>query len=950
MISSTTTHSPLPIVRTDPLALFEGGIPLSVAAHRPSSRMPSWLLVCAVLGLSLSALGAADPGPRTGDVAAEVVAERQFGDLLGVMPITDRIVAFHLRDGHVVYPQVGEDGSYVSGRKSRAFYEKVIQPQALERLDAYRVESPDDPAFAAGLAPLRVGYKGKGDGYMGPDRDPPYLREYLVYAELPHPLKPGCSYHFDLRHLAGNAGTAAFVFDVAALRSPTIQVSQVGFTPDAPKFAFLSQWMGTFASSEHPLGALNLSSHASAKWRLVDVATGDLALQGQGLRLQQPKDRLDGPRQLGNWSGADVYEVDFTALQRPGRYVLVVDGIGRSFPFRVSVDAYRPVYQAASRALFFQRTGIERDVPEFSTHMPRGQHPDDLPFKINLNYNSYTNPKQKTDPPGFDRPVRGIWGWYADAADWDHYVGHYKVPMAMLLLFNLKPDNFQDGDVGNRYRLAPNTPWIEEAGNGLPDLLDEARWLIDFARRTRRALMDQGLGTGGLPGYVGIEAGHGAGPSWTDPRMQAVGNEMPNGTYGYAACAAYLAYTLDHLAQRSGQPAHPESQEWLKEAHESFRWAEETTRPRDAQTPVYRALAAAALYAATGEQRWEGIYREAWQTIESARWQNHPGIGSTWRSPSEWMLAGGLYLEAAGRHKDHDPDFYRQLNESWIARTDRMTNSYASRGYRFGGIDPEQGWTRGMIGQPRTLMQAVAYHVTGERKYIDEMHAALAYMLGGNQDGRSRISGLGHRHEDSVFHIDSWYLLSFNHPAYDDPILPGYCAPGLRDAGFDLPAHSSASEDWARTSAVPGIGSWPLGEQRMYSRWSVAASEFTITENLVWWVFAAGYLIDPGGQRVAYQTPQVTLEVPEGGLVAGRSTRLHVKTGVDTYRVRYFADWRLIGDSFDRASGFTLPFDPAAYRLPQGSEVRITAVAQDWDGRLSVPSDAGEKMLRIASP
>ncbi|MGF1632798.1 MAG: glycoside hydrolase family 9 protein [Phycisphaerae bacterium] len=883
--------------------------------------------------------------------------DTQKADLMGVTPVTDRIVAFHLREGHVIYPQVNPDGSYVSGRTAKAFIERPLEPVALAHLDSYRISSRDDPAFAEAVHPVRVGHKGKGTGFVSTTREPPFVREFLVYAELPEPMQPGRHYTFDARQLSGNAGVAEFVFDAADLRSPVIQVTQVGFTPDAPKFGYLSQWMGTFNSLEHLNGALDLAPYKDNGWFVKDLATGERVLEGQGLTLQKPKDEPDHKHYKTNWTMADVYQVDFSELQREGNYVLVVEGIGRSYPFRVATNAYRPVYQAASRGLFFQRMGIERDVPEYGKTMGRSQHPDDLPFMYGDQWNKYSNPSGgKKVPEGFDVPVTGIWGWYADAGDWDHYaIQHYSIPMTLMLLYNLKPENFQEGDVGNRYRVDPNGPWIDEAKSGLPDLLDEARWLVDFGRRARHALMDQGLGTGGVPAYVGFEGTHG-GPSWDDPRTQLVANEMPGGTYGYAATSAYLAYSLNHMTRRAGGAEHAESADLIREAVESFEWAEASDRPGGSEdrTALNRAMAAAALFVATGDQKWEAMFREAWETNEGGPWANHPGPGSTWRSPSQWQLAGGLYLQAAPHLPAHDEPFHEKVARSYIDRTDRMTDSYHDRGYRFGGVDPIQNFGRGLMGQPRTLMQAVAHHLTGEQKYLDEMHAAMAYMLGGNQEGRPRLTGVGHRHENAIFHPDSWYLLSFNHPAYEDPIVPGYSAPWLAGEGFDIPAHSNASERWSRTSGVPSMGPmglvqshWPIGEQRVYNRWSIAASEFVISSEQIWWTFAAGYLLDPGGQPVPHERPTVRLQLAEDALRIGQEVTVRAGTSSDAFRVRYFADWRLIGESHDKRDGFAVAFEPASVGLKPGQSVRITAVVQAVDGTLSVPSEAGERVVEV---
>jgi hypothetical protein len=140
---------------------------------------------------------------------------------------------------------------------------------------------------------------------------------------------------------------------------------------------------------------------------------------------------------------------------------------------------------------------------------------------------------------------------------------------------------------------------------------------------------------------------------------------------------------------------------------------------------------------------------------------------------------------------------------------------------------------------------------------------------------------------------------------------------------------------------------WPIGEQRIYNRWSVAASEFTIHAEQIWWTFAAGYLINPGGKRSESSVPVVTLQLSDEQPRPGQSIELRARTSDDTYRVRYFADWRFIGESFDRESRFQVSFDPADHRLKLGADVRITAVVQKIDGTLSQPKPEGETTVTI---
>src|SRR5205814_153778 len=78
-------------------------------------------------------------------------------------------------------------------------------------------------------------------------------------------------------------------------------------------------------------------------------------------------------------------------------------------------------------------------------------------------------------------------GWYQDAGDWDSYYSHLRVAQELLLVYQMAPRNFVDGDLN-----------IPESGNGVPDILDEAAWLPRFCHRLRRELMEKHYGSGGI--------------------------------------------------------------------------------------------------------------------------------------------------------------------------------------------------------------------------------------------------------------------------------------------------------------------------------------------------------------------------------------------------------------------------------------------------------------------
>jgi hypothetical protein len=850
-------------------------------------------------------------------------------DLLRVLPVTDAVLMLHFKEGHIDYNGVRPDGSYEPQTENRVYFSRLVEPAALTNSTLYRVTSRDDPVFTADRHPVALGYKAKGTEFNSPEKKPPYLREYWVFSVLPAPMQSGKTYTVYVGDLAENLNQYTFKFDERRLRSPTIHVSQSGFPPVAPKHAYFSQWMGTLNTSQHPGGALDLSSYTNGTFHLCDARSGEVRKTYRGLRLQKSA-ATDDPSHK-NWTRADVYALDFSDFTEPGRYLLVADGMGCSYPFVIGDDAYFGAHRALMRGLFLQRRGIVKDFAEFAREYPRSHHPDLNKFiagRVEGEGRKIENPK----------PIEGIWGWYADAGDWDGNPTHYIVPFTLLLTYDLRPQNFRDGDIGNRWKERPSDPWVDEGTNGLPDLLDEARWWLDFGRRARIELKQQGFGTGGVPRYVGRDADAHFQPSWNDKRVLWIDTGAAETTYAYAAGAAYFAHCLNkHHARRGHTVTHPESVAWLTEARDAFAWAEGQEKPSETDRRQ-RQLAAACLYLATGEADFQAIFKAEWQA------DNERNNGA-WTSPMPNLFASAVYLVSCKARPNLDTTFFEEVKANTLRRADYSTDNVEQVGFRFGGVEPGQWAGMNLITVPRGMFQAIAYEVTGQRKYLDAMHTALAYVLGGNPEGRSRLSGVGFAREQDAFICDAWYLLDFNHPAYRNPIFPGLSAYGL--PMFDV--GGPGSERWARGSTVPKIDDWPLAEQRMRSRYSIAGSEFTIYQNHPWYAFATGYLLSdqtPAGATFSRPTVRLNLDAT-ATVTQDQPLRLSVQASPDTERVEYYYDWHFASESTDRESGFDFAWDISQTNLKPGTEVLITAIAYDQRGESSMPTPAGERVIRL---
>jgi endoglucanase len=844
-------------------------------------------------------------------------------DLRRVSPVTNRILVLHFREGSIQYGGVRPDGKFAPQGENRVHYAPMDIKAATDPA-RYQITSADDAAYAKPARPLRLGYKAKGNDFNNPYTVPQFLRDYWVYAELPAPLQTGRTYTIELGKIAGNLQRFRFTFDEKALRSPTIHTSHVGYKPDAPKYAYFSQWMGNFNSPDHPDGALNLAPFADTPVHIADAATGKVLKTYRGMRLQ--KSRTEPDLAQPNMTGADVYSVDFSDFRTPGRYMVVAKGIGASWPFEIGERVYEDAHRATLRSVFFQRRGIEKRMEEFDRVYPRSHHPDMNKFV----YGKVHGEGGKIDDP---RPVTDIWGWYGDAGDWDGYDSHYVVPYVLLLTHDLRPKHFRDGDTNNSWRADLKGPWIEEGKSGVPDILDEARWLIEFYRRARHELIRQGLGTGGVPGYVGRDAGAEAQPSWNDDRVLYISEERVDMAYAYAGAAAYYVHNLN----KSHGKVHPDSAGWLAEARDAFRWAQ-ARKDESENARRMRELAAACLYVATSEPEFQAIFKADWQ------WDALRNDGA-WVGQNPNALASAIYLISGAEKPNLDKELHAQVRASMITRADNVTDNNERVGFRLGGLEGHQAVRMNLITVPRVFFQIVAHELTGAEKYRRSIHNTLAYVFGGNQEGRSRLTGIGHESEQDAFVPDAWYLLDLNHKVYRNPIFPGHSAYGLL-SGWDV--GGPGSESWARTSTLPLVDRWPVGEQRMRSRYSIAGSEWTISQNHPWYALATGYLLPTDNRPLPpFRRPTVALKLAQNEIDLARPMRLAATTSDATERVEYYFEWRFIGESTDRKSGFAFVWDPSQTELKAGDEVQITAVAYDKRGEISLPSPKGERTLKV---
>ena len=231
----------------------------------------------------------------------------------------------------------------------------------------------------------------------------------------------------------------------AQQNSPFIHVDQFGYLPEASKVAVLSDPQIGFNANDSytPPPILEIRdfntnsivfSVAPAQWK------GGAIHEGSGDR--------------GWW-------LDFSDLQIPGDYYIYdSQNDQQSAPFSISDEVYGNTLKAAARMFYYNRCNSSKEAPFAEAGW--------------TDATNFTNPLQDAncrfieDPnnPSLEKDLTG--GWF-DAGDYNKYVT-FAYGAVHNLLWAFRENQQAFGDNWN----------IPESGNGIPDIIDELKWELDW--------------------------------------------------------------------------------------------------------------------------------------------------------------------------------------------------------------------------------------------------------------------------------------------------------------------------------------------------------------------------------------------------------------------------------------------------------------------------------------
>lgn len=570
-----------------------------------------------------------------------------------------------------------------------------------------------------------------------------------------------------------------------------ILVDQFGYRPEDDKVAVIRAPVSGFDAADR--------FEPGERYQLRRVGDGKVVHEGAALAWQQGA--------VQESSGDRGWWFDFSSVREPGRYyVWDAERKRRSPSFEIGPDVYRKVLKAAMRTYFYQRSGFAKKPPYAEACWA-----DDAAY---VGRDQDTKARDLADPdhPKRRRDVSG--GWF-DAGDTNKYVSFALQPVHQLLnAWEEHPSAFGD-DFG-----------IPESGNGIPDVIDEVKWELDWLRRMQNA-------DGSAALKVGNIAFAKAAPPSSDDSPRYYIAQCTSATITVASLFAHGALVYARVPQL-------ESQAGDLRARAIAAWNRYQASPRkqtdcdhgviqagdaDLSAEEQAGVAAEAaiyLFALTGETRYDAYLHQHYRDLRPYR-----DIGWSRYRPDE-----GEALLAYTRLPNAEP----QLRATILA--DKSRDAQAGNGIY--GFDPKSDLYRAHLHSPQyhwgsnstrasygtTNLDAIRYRVDPlhDADYATRAADTLHYFHGVNPLALVYLSNMGAagatRSVNAIFHLAYPAGTKWGDAARDACGPP----PGFLTGG----PNASAVAD-----GVPATLSPPADQpaQKAYRDWNTSAdAPWSVTE------------------------------------------------------------------------------------------------------------------------
>jgi hypothetical protein len=756
----------------------------------------------------------------------------QATQLKSVQIIDKYVVMVTFTDGDIIFRDDAKGASAYLNHNDptenrTVLYGNPLNVEHAALVSNWKIRSTDDPAYrSAGRSPQQCFRKSKVHVMGQYERNETTVNDYYhydmplehyIFLVLPAPLKDNCIYTIEIDpKTETDKFTANVKFDIFNSRSEAIHVNLVGYSPSTTvKSADVFIWMGDGKGRDY-------ASFAGNKVYLYNM---DAKTKSEVGKLEFWKENQKEVQH--NFTQSNVWKADFNTNVTPGNYRIAIEGIGCSADFEIKKAIYKTPYDVSVKGFYYMRIGEDcmecvpvprrplfiQDVDPPNTKIyittMHPYHDDwrrlaggdkwDVPnaWKPYVKEGAPTNPRAK--------------GGHSDAYDWDRHLGHVSIIYDMLLPFFMTNGALKDDNCG-----------IRESGNGIPDILDEARNEVDF--------------------WLNLRDGEGYSHGLTNPNNN---NELYQaGTNTIAAWAnavnsAMLASCFQLIDNIELEKQYLDSA--LVAFHYAMRQPDQmldniqnmgdiNVRGKD-----LKMTAAVFLYHLTGDKKYETIF------YETCEIKSDDAVVADRRKFQIWAVAGYLFTKRTVNY----PDMYQHIVNAIIAEAHEKEADFINTRPSRRGTDNDINWYFTSQNMHRTM---IAHAITKDAKEKDFFLKALTleadFGLGRNSLNLIQMTTATTPLENkrSVVNI---YTTGRNdgtagmHPGHT-PYLNAY------DWGNGQRVMASPSRMVEKCYPVEtnlkSLQVWPMAEISFESRYVYAHSEFTPQQTMRGKMALYGYL------------------------------------------------------------------------------------------------------------
>ena len=813
-------------------------------------------------------------------VLLSLAATASASKLVSVSIMDKDYIMLYFRDGDVTFnernlsnwPLYTTNGDQSQNINTLVTYGTALDVSKAAVAGSWIITSTDDPNFGGqGVTPSNVYRKSKLGcmaqmAWKSSDYTYNWAYEHTLFLKLPKSMIQGKTYTLQIpAGINSDVTTKDITFDIFNNRSDAVKVNIVGYsTANTIKSADVYEWMGDGNGRDY-------STFVGKNVYIYNTATGESQVVGT-LTFWKNK-----ATETSNFIliGSNVWNVDFSGFHTAGNYRLAVEDIGCSDDFTISDNTYYEPFKVSTQGYYYMRVGESNmDVVPIVRHPlflpgkdPAGctvqittmQQYDPNWSKIGSSGDPWdntstdaTNPNAwayyvKKDNNGKPLTNPNAWGGHADAEDWDRSIGHVSNIYDMLLPYIvtngvLSDDNFH----------------IAESGNGIPDIIDEARYEVDYFLRLRDGMgYSHGLNNPNVSNAnspVFYQAGTSAVAAWANAANAAMlgdcfriaGNTDLMAVYRDSAIVAYN-YALSLTNQMLTNT--------LDVGNMTFTGND------------FRITAAAFLYNITGDTK----YEDDLNSLSKCKTASST-ICNTSSTCELYAAVGYLFTNQTV----HYPTLFNNMKSSIISEAKSKEANYSSSRPSRRSTDNNTGWFVTCIFNQRTIVAHAlsAAGSTDRTLFENALILEADFSLGRNPmnmiNMTTATTGLANKKSPENAYTSGWNDgVPGVHPGHTPYMSP-------QDWGGTM---IMGNPSWMVKNNYPAVtysgtspassSPWPYGEYYYNTRYVYAANEFTPQQTMRGKSALYGYLyaISPAKQP-GYVTDPCATPLIQGNPIA----------------------------------------------------------------------------------